>query len=394
LNGSQQLTFQPDPSKSGLWVANAQANSSQHGSCQATHPLCAYTQDLFVDNVIQTPVATLQELQLGKWYFDRSQNEVYVSENPAGHTVELGLQPEAFLGSAVDVQISNLTIEKYANPAQFGALGGQTGPTRWIVKTVEVRWTHGAGVELGSGSSLSHSFIHNNGQLGVGMGGTGCTVANNEISWNNYAGYEVGWEAGGSKFWATTNLAVQSNYVHDNNGPGLWTDTDNVGTLYEGNTVTNNVNSGIQHEKSFSAIIRNNIVKGNGNHPGGWLWNAQISVQNSSNVEVYGNTVEVSAGGGNGIAIINQNRGSGNMGAYVAANNKVHNNTVTYMSATGFSGIVDDTKGNSAVGNSFNSDRFILKVGDAASKHWTWFSTVNWKGLIASGQEIQGSCCQ
>ena len=55
-------------------------------------------------------------------------------------------------------------------------------------------------------------------------------------------------------------------------------------------------NDGIKHEISYDAIIRNNIVAGNGGSFDEWLWGSQILVQNSSNVEVYGNFVEVAAG--------------------------------------------------------------------------------------------------
>jgi hypothetical protein len=30
---------------------------------------------------------------------------------------------------------------------------------------------------------------------------------------------------------------VRGNYVHDNNGTGMWTDTNNIHTLYEDNLV-------------------------------------------------------------------------------------------------------------------------------------------------------------
>ena len=39
LNGSQVLSFQLDSAASGLWVANANANTVNHGSCQSTYPL-------------------------------------------------------------------------------------------------------------------------------------------------------------------------------------------------------------------------------------------------------------------------------------------------------------------------------------------------------------------
>jgi parallel beta-helix repeat protein len=391
LNGSQVLSFKVDPAGSGLWVANATANTFFHGTCQTAYPLCGYTQDLFIDNALQTPTSNTQGLTPGSWYFDLSNNTVYVPHNPAGRVVELGMQSYAFYGSATGVQVNRLTVEKYANPAQYGAIGDHKSGTGWIVDHVESRWNHGAGIELGSGSQISNSYIHHNGQLGIAFGGTNCVAINNEISWNNYAGFDTGWKAGGSKFWATSNLAVQSNYVHDNKGPGLWTDTDNVGTQYENNTVVNNLNEGIKHEVSFNAIIRNNTVEGNGNTPTVWLWNAQIELQASSNVEVYGNTVEVSAGGGNGIALINENRGTGTLGAYVAANNNVHDNTITYLGTGGRSGIVDSTTGNTAVGNRFDYNHYILQNGGKV--HWDWFSGMDWKGLLAVGQETHGNCC-
>jgi len=294
LNGSKILSFQLDPAGSGLWAANAIASTINHGGCQTTYPLCGYTQDLFIDNVLQTPVSSPQGMKPGTWYFDRAKNIVYAPSNPVGHVVELGMKQYAFYGGATNVRINNLTVEKYAAPAQNGAVGGPTikSANGWVVNNVEARWNHGRGISLGgSNSQILNSFIHHNGQLGISLYGTGCQAINNEISWNNYAGFNASWEAGGSKFWATTNLVVRSNYVHDNLGPGLWTDTNNVNTLYESNTVINNLNEGIKHEVSYSAIIRNNTVKGNGTTKTVWLWNSQIEVQNSSSVEVYGNTV-------------------------------------------------------------------------------------------------------
>ncbi len=391
LNGSQVLSFQLDPAGSGLWVANATASTFFHGTCQIPYPLCGYSQDLFIDNILQAPASNPQSLAPGSWYFDRSNNTVYVPSNPAGHVVELGMQSYAFYGTAIGVQVNQLTIEKYANPAQYGAIGDHRSGTGWIINHVESRWNHGTGIALGSGSQILNSFIHHNGQLGISFLGTNCKAVNDEISWNNYAGFDTGWEAGGGKFFSSANLAVQSNYVHDNKGSGLWTDTDNVGTLYENNTVINNLNEGIKHEASFNAIIRNNTVKGNGNTSTVWLWNAQIELQASSNVEVYGNIVEVPAGGGNGIALINESRGSGTLGVYAAANDTVHDNAITYLGTEGRSGIVDSTTGNTAVGNHFDYDHYMVKNG--GSMHWDWFSGMVWNGLLAVGQETHGSCC-
>jgi hypothetical protein len=341
--------------------------------------------------MLQTPVNSASGLKPGNWFFDRTNGIVHVPSNPAGHHVELGGQAYAFTGNASNVQINNLIVEKYCAQAQIGAVGGSSTGTGWVVNKVESRWNHGRGISLGSGSQISNSFIHHNGQLGISLTGANSKAIGNEISWNNYAGFVAGWEAGGSKFWATTNLVVQSNYVHDNLGPGLWTDINNVGTLYDSNTVINNLNEGIKHEISYTAIIRNNIVKGNGNTPTVWLWNSQIEVQNSSNVQVYGNTVEVPVGGGNGIGLINQNRGTGTLGPWVAANNYVHGNTITHLGDNGASGLVDDTGGNAAVGNQFDSDHYILP--HTGKTHWVWITGKSWAAFQAVGEEVHGVCC-
>jgi hypothetical protein len=393
LNGSQILSFQKAAS-GNLWVAAGKSTGVPTGiNCNSNAPLCDAPQDLFIDGVRQLPVASASKLTDGSWYFDHVNNLVYLSMNPTGHMVELSMIALAFYGAATGVQINHVIVEKYGDDAQRGAIGNRREGTAWVVDSVEVRWNHGAGVELGPGSTLSNSFIHHNGQLGAAMGGLNCTATGNEIAWNNYAGYNPGWEAGGSKFWATTNLVVESNFVHDNAGPGLWTDDNNVNTLYADNTVTNNLSTGIQHEISYNATIRDNIVKGNGNSQTIWLWNAQISLQNSSNSLVYGNTVEVPTNGGNGIAIINQNRGSGTQGPWVGANDSVYDNTVTYLGSNGRSGLVDDTGGNTAVNNSFNSNHYILKAGGAGLTHWDWFQAFDWKGFQSAGQELNGTCC-
>ncbi len=59
----------------------------------------------------------------------------------------------------------------------------------------------------------------------------------------------------------------------------------------------------------------------------GWGWGGDINIQNSQNVEVYGNRVEMT-GGGNGIVLIQQNRGSGTFGTYTTTGNQIHDNTI------------------------------------------------------------------
>ncbi len=390
LNGAEVLSFARESDEKELWVANATANRPDSGVCAAGHPLCTYDQDLFISGALQTSVSSLEGLKAGQWYFDRTAGKVYLPSNPGTGLAELGSAQFAFYGTAGGVQIENLIVQEYASLAQTGAVGGYKDGANWIVSHVESRWNHGTGISLGPGGQILNSYSHNNGQMGVAIvDGANSSVVSNEISWNNYAGYSTTWEAGGSKFWMTTNLVVESNYVHDNNGNGLWTDCDNVGTLYEHNTVTNNAGAGILHEISYNAVINNNTVEGNNTATDSTLWNSQIVLANSQNVEVYGNTVEVAADGGNGVGLINEQRGTGTQGVWAAANNSIHNNTITYLGAGGSSVLMTYSGGPSATGNHFDYDKYVLP--ESGSTHWTWLKPLNWAQMQVAGQETHGS---
>ena len=396
FNGSQVLTFKATGNQ---YVASATFDGLQHGNCVSTSPLCNYDQDMFIDSVLQTKATTKENLEAGSWYFDHANNEVYIPTNPEGHTVELGMNQYAFYGAASNVTVSGITVEKYANQAQTGAIGGD-GPGwanglgfGWVIENCEARFNHGSGAYVGPGDKIYKTYLHHNGQQGIKAIGTNVQIIDNEISFNNQDGFDTGVEGGGGKIMGTNNLLFQSNYVHDNLGMGLWADTNNIYTTYEDNNFVNNENGGLMHEISYNAVIKNNTFVGNSPNQLVWMESGQILIQNSPNVEVYGNNVTVPATGGNGITIVNQNRGSGAYGSYTATNDYVHNNTITYLGTTGYSGIGDDTSPHQSNNNTFNYNKYVLSGG--GTKHWFWYYDMIWSQMTGTAkQELNGSCCK
>jgi hypothetical protein len=359
LNGSKLLYMQPD---AGLWSATETRAKYGPGHCSPDHPRCWILNDLFIDDHIQLPVEKPSDLGPGKWFYDEASEKVYIDTNPSGHTVELGSLAAAFYGEATGIEITHLIVEKYASPPQHGAIGGYPrvgqgrGVQGWSVVSTEVRWNHGTGIALGSGAHVDSCNIHHNGQKGIGAVGDGDVITNNEISYNNYAGYNPGWEAGGSKFSKTDHLILRSNYVHDNVGGGLWTDIDNIHALFEKNRIEN-TGEGIRHEISYDAIIRNNLLKGN---DGG------IVIVCSPNVEVYGNVIEVPPGRRNlGIEVYGGERGVGAYGPRVAQNDSVHHNVITYFGPDATSGVHSDL-----TPNTFDYNEYHLLAG--GDNHWNF----------------------
>lgn len=376
------------------WVAEGRSRplpAQQNGTCDPLFPMCRLRDDVYLNDVPLTRVFSLDQLAPGKWFADPDANLLYLADDPSGRVLEQADTEVAFAGPAQGVRIRGLVIEKYATPAQQGAIyaPASLGARGWIIEDNEIRLNHGLGLTLHPGMTVRRNRIHTNGQLGAGGVGEGISFEENELYGNNYAHYYAGWEAGGAKFAITRGLIVRGNNVHHNAGPGLWTDIDNIDSLYEDNIVEYNDREGIVHEISYAAVIRNNIVRFNGRKRFTWLWGSQILIQNSQNVLIEGNSVQVADTGGNGISLIQQYRGPGLYGPYLTRNNAVRDNTIVYDGLEGMSGQVADfdrtqlTEAN----NQFDRNRYRFK---ANPQRWFWVDEKDWPGLQASGQEPNG----
>ena len=369
LNGSRILTgFTREGS---YWVASGLKDEPRPtGECASGSPTCVYPQSFFIDGQPLTHVATLQEVRPGAFFFDYAADRIYFADDPARRLVELATAPFAFSGGASRVIVRGLTVEKYANAAQVGAI--DDGGVGWLIENNVVRLNHGTGIRFFDNAMIRENQVLSNGQLGIGGFGAGVRVVGNEIARNTWAGFSPGWEAGGTKFVRTTDLVLRDNYVHHNTGPGLWIDIDNIRTLIANNVAEYNTKPGIQHEISYAAKIQNNVVRWNGITPLGWLWAAQILIQNSQDTEVSGNVVETGQNYGEGITMIQQDRGSGAYGPYLVRNNYVHDNHITYLGSFGLTGAAADFASDLlfSSNNRFDFNHYYAPVADG--HHWVW----------------------
>lgn len=345
-------------------------------SCRPTHPRCSHPEDLFFDNVMKYHEDALAKVGPGEWFFDYAADRIYVGDNPTGRLVETSVTTQLFNPStADDVLIQDLIIEKYASPTATAAVNlgySLHGAENWTLSGSEVRWNHGAGVGLDSHTVARNNFVHHNCGFGFVGAGVGVVVEGNEIAYNNVmagttrsCGYESFWGAGGSKWVWTTNLIVRNNFSHHNDGPGLWTDINNIHSLYENNLVEDNTRGGIFHEISYDATIRHNTIRRNGtgrDFPW-WTTGAGIEIVSSRNVEVYGNTL---VDNWQGITGLDDHRGTGNHGPWVITNLNVRDNVITSRIAEGGGGRTGlvDTVGNRvfqpAANNRFQRNTYTL----------------------------------
>jgi len=164
-------------------------------------------------------------------------------------------------------------------------------------------------VECWRGTTILGGRLHHNGRNGLGCGleyARGHVLIDGvELDHNGSEGH-LGSGASGMKIaqLGPDGLTVRNSNIHDNIGNGIWCDVQCVGTfLIEDNLITANARKGVHYEKSGAsdefregevvegqAIIRNNVVTGNGTEGRTHAADGGIVGVSSRNMLIEGNT--------------------------------------------------------------------------------------------------------
>jgi hypothetical protein len=290
------------------------------------------------------------------------------------------------MGRDIDyVTIRNLVIR---NMPQKGIATAYEANSNWTIDHNEISGAR-TGVSFPDYSTVTANFIHHNSQYGFnGYRTTGSLVQNNEVSYNELCLCDPG-DGGASKFVGTTNDSVIGNYIHDNGGNGIWFDTANTGVLIEGNRVSVNIRYGkaISMEKNNgTAVIRNNSIRV------GSRGEVGIILNNSSNVEVYDNTVTMaSTSEGGAINVFFDASRTG----WDTTNNHVTNNTVvlrrsaTITASVSCYNVTDCSPYWTTAGNLFQGNTY--RVPNQTGSHWVLSSAVTWSSWQAAGFDTSGT---
>jgi hypothetical protein len=334
---------------------------------------CGYAEAVFHDNRQLWRVDTRDELARGRFFEDYDANAIWIADDPRGRTVEVARIEAAITGVSKDVFVEGLIVEKFANAAQLGAVQAQGAG--WRIQNNDVRLNHGHGVfSESTGGQIVGNRLHHNGQVGLGGDSDNQLVANNEIDHNNTAGFDILWEAGGMKWFDSTGLMVVANDVHHNEGPGLWTDINNIHTIYEQNNVHDNTSHGIFHEISYSAIIRNNRIVDNGGaqRMSGW-GDSGIRVAASPDVEIYENIL---IGNTDAIMLVQQRRSDypSRYGPHELDNIIVHDNDITMTDNV--TGMVNDNGDDSIYSRNIRFSSNTYRLADEDGRYFAWAGDV------------------
>jgi hypothetical protein len=324
------------------------------------------------------------------------------------------------------VTISNLLVQK--------ALGDgiTTGPG-WTVNDVTARYVHGAGIEVGAGSqasptTLTRVLATNNGLYGLAGNGTWVVIKDSEISWNNIANhmrvvvgtgtgcdYMTGkpggyWGAGGAKLvhaqgGSTSNpdLQLVNAQVHDNIGPGSWTDVNDRFVLVQGGRFYANEWSGYDHEIGCEIEITGAEIDHNGRPiKNTGMQGAGISINDSNGANIHDNTIHDNGAGA--IELLYQQNHTGVAGmtcvtpapvndsdtSHVLENNSVTNNRAFSCAAAPVAGMAyGSTELLVSRHNAFDHNAYA--VSDTTAHMWADPGPIAWSAWNALGLDTSGT---
>jgi hypothetical protein len=123
------------------------------------------------------------------------------------------------------------------------------------------------------------------------------------------------------------------------------------------------------------------------------MYCGQITISTSSNVNVRGN-VAIVGEHGNGITVLDQERGAGKLGQRVSRDNTVSGNTVTYLTRQGLTGAASDRDKVFQNNNVFDGNTYYLGDGTQTDSHFVFQQGTGWEGFQKGGFEKRGNIVQ
>ena len=309
LSGSEEVNggWSPVPGSPSVYAKtkSISAKNIKDFKCLGGDSICERPNDLFLDGRWLTEQVNLSAVKSnsGTWMIDEGANPTRLvvhlpdtaTASDLNSKMELSLTDRAFSNDTFKdrvnrrttvlkkVVVKNLTFEMFTTNA-FA-----TGPD-WKVFNCHFRNNHISGLQITNAGivHVEQCRMEYNGSMGLGGQLKGATIRSNELAFNNQAGYDPLWHAGGMKITRSTNTTISDNFVHDNKAPGIWIDIFCDVVEVSDNYLRDN-SIGIYYEISKNGIIKNNFLDRSGNNG--------IYIVSSPNVLVENNTVRYTMNG-------------------------------------------------------------------------------------------------
>ena len=248
------------------------------------YPMAAHPDQLYVNGAQQRQVASLSKVVAGTFYLDTATSTMYMGSNPTGLNIRGTTLAKAMSIRAAGTTIRGIGIRRYAPSIwHIGAVTVESPSVRLENVSIEDSATIGLGV-IASDAVLNRVNVLRAGLLGVHAATADrIQVVSSRFDGNNWERFNSAPVSGGFKAGRSRGVLIKYSSISNNLGHGYWSDVSVYDTRILSSNLIKNKATGIFLEISARGTLANNLVDGNGAEG--------IKINNTSNVQIYNNTV-------------------------------------------------------------------------------------------------------
>lgn len=231
-------------------------------------PIIQRAEVVTVNGVPLTEVLSFNDLRPGTFYVSDQYQLIHVAP-PTGTNMTTALVEAAVRRQTLTVTgRSNIVLRGLVFRGAANCLNTSSvtinSSTNILVDSVQAMWNNWGGLGLygSKGFTVENSVASYNGGAGIlGSQDQNAFYSFNETDYNNWRGAQgafYDWAMGGTKLFAMRTVSVQNHYSYNNQGEGLWFDTDNKNITIDNATLSGNVQAALQIERNEGPVIVQN----------------------------------------------------------------------------------------------------------------------------------------
>jgi hypothetical protein len=275
IAGSDQLSsWSPDPDYAGAyvthWVPQSATCALPSGWPSNFSSLALHTEMIVVNGVPLTQVAAWGQLREGTFFINETYDTLHVWP-PTGTNMQTAVVEAATRPRTVSVEgRSNIVLRglvfRHAASCVNTSGAEVTSSSNVLIDSVQALWNNwgGLGVFGSSYITVKNSVASYNGGVGIlGDRDQNALYSFNESDYNNWRGAQAAfyeWAMGGTKLFQMRSTTVQNHFSYNNQGEGLWFDTDNKNITIDDATLVGNVTAGLQIERNEGPVTLENSL--------------------------------------------------------------------------------------------------------------------------------------
>jgi parallel beta-helix repeat protein len=248
------------------------------------HPLASKRDQVFINGVQMTQVATAAEVKGNTFYVDTVAKKVIIGTSPVGKEVRISNLSAGIMVNSAGTTLQGFGVRRYASTSEDQAAVRMVNINA-TAQNLQIEDNAYLGLSMSNNNAkVDHVTILRSGMLGLGSNAAyGSSFTNSRIEQNNFQQFKQAPVAGGFKITRSRDVKIDNLYSSNNWGAGIWLDESVYNASITNSITNNNSSTGISLELSQKVIVANNSSS---NQTDG------LTIVGTGDVKVYNNEFE------------------------------------------------------------------------------------------------------